>query len=202
MRTLGAAGANGVNAPRGPGGRRDCAGNGVRLHAATPGVPRANTLGRSSAGRGRSDCIAAPAGGNARTRTGGRDGRPAAQFLGRAPEAHASALQCRATPPGGIHCDRIPLHRRGVGHGVRFQLPRQRPTPCPPTARARRTLYRTRRVALPAKVRGPSGRPPCRAACLTTSLAKNDQPRNTASPPLTRNGTSPPLGQNRRLAAE
>jgi hypothetical protein len=38
-------------------------------------------------------------------------------------------------------------------------------------------LYRTHRVALPTKVRGPSGRPPCRAACLTTSLAKNDQPQ-------------------------
>ena len=124
MRALGAAGASGATAPRGPGGRRDCAGNGVRPHDATPGAPRVNTLDRSSAGRGRSGCTAAPARGNARTRTGGRDGRPAAGSSGGLPR-HASALQCRVTPDSGIHCHRIPLHRRGVGHGVRFQLPRQ-----------------------------------------------------------------------------
>jgi hypothetical protein len=194
MRTLGAAGASGANAPRGPSGRRDCAGNDVRLHAATPGVPRANTLGRSSADRGHSDCTAAPARGNARTRTGGRDGRPAAGSSGGLPRHARGALRRRAAPKDtGIHCDHIRFTARCRARRWDLKLPRGRPTPCPPTTRARGTLYRTHQAVLPTKVRGPSGRPPCRAACLTTPLAKNDQVRKR--PPRRR---SPETASHRR----
>jgi hypothetical protein len=41
--------------------------------------------------------------------------------------------------------------------------------------------------------RRPSCWPPCRAASMTKFIAKNDQPGNATSPPLTENGTPPPL---------
>ena len=196
-----------MTATREPYARRGCADSDALLLDVTPAEPRLSSVGRSSADRGRSDCTAAPAPGNVRTRTGGRDGRPAARLLGGLPRhAPCSALrrQCRAAH-ARIHCDCIPLHRRGVGHGVRIWS-------CHAKGRRRARLplgHGARSTALAAgpmfssrQRRGPSCRPPCRAAGMTTSVANNDQPRNSTSPPVIGTGTSPPLDRKRPLTAE
>jgi len=100
-RARGVAGASGVRARHAPCVRHGLPGSAVRPRAASPGVLRESTPGRNSAGRDRSDCTAAPVHGSARTRTGGRDGRPVARLLGVTPEdlaAQSGAPLLRAGP--------------------------------------------------------------------------------------------------------
>jgi hypothetical protein len=86
--TIGVAGANVASVRRARCGLPGCIGIDGRSGGASPRAPSASRRDRSSADRGRSDCTAAPARGNAHTRTGGRDARPGSGLLGgKLPEA-------------------------------------------------------------------------------------------------------------------
>ena len=88
------AGATAVSARHGPGGRCGCVGSAVPRRAAPRGGRHRNRRGRSSDDRDRSGCTARPAHDNARTGTGGRDGRPVARLPGRTPEERQWPAAC------------------------------------------------------------------------------------------------------------
>ena len=131
-RARGGAGASGASARHALFGRHGYAGNAWQPRIARHGVQHASRHGHSSAGRDRSGCTAAPARGNANTRTGGRDVRPGVKLLGKTPEDAGTrhARPCAALrwtmSSGNATLASHPLHWRGVGYGVRLlKLPGQ-----------------------------------------------------------------------------
>ena len=101
--TVGVADAIVASARRARCGRPGCIGIDGRSGGASRRAPRASRRDRSSAGRGRSGCTAAPARGTARTRTGGRNARPGVGLLGgKLPEAANTEPMPHAALDAGV----------------------------------------------------------------------------------------------------
>jgi len=191
------AGATAVSARHGPGGRCGCVGSAVPRRAAPRGGRHRNRRGRSSDDRDRSGCTARPAHDNARTGTGGRDGRPVARLPGRTPEerqwpaacdvqarsrrhklhSHPATWRgCRARRPD-LSCHAMGRHRARLPLGHAEVLPQparpagQRPTTCP----------------------RPAKQPPCRAAAWPAHHLEQRPPRIAADPSLPYSSPNPPF---------
>jgi hypothetical protein len=125
--TIGVADAIAASARRARCGRPGCIGIDGLLGGASPRAPSASRRGRSSAGRGRSGCTAAPARGNAHTRTGGRDARPGSGLLGgKLPEATKTEPmpRCLRWTTASGNATLAPHSLLAcVGYGVRLSLP-------------------------------------------------------------------------------